>query len=345
MKNNHIELITGFKFAEISDVIFSGVFLKSQIESLRLKENIENHIGDSEYIFVRKKKFELKENQIIFCKTEYIKELFKILKTQCNFKNIKLITHQSDLRITKRVYASKPDCISKWYSINVDYIHKDLIPIPIGIANFHSKNLSETIFTNSVETNNFFTEKEKLLYINFNPNTNFQHRKGLYKYFSKMNWANLDQTSLEHNEYKSRLSNHSFLLSPWGNGIDTHRFWEAIYSGSIPVTKRHPLYESFTTIPKVLVSNYKEISKDYLEIELKKIQKNSNFLDLKECNFKYWKKLIIDDSTNLQNNQSEVYINHYDWFYRNLADFRHTIKSKLKIINRLRRAIYKVLGI
>ena len=55
MKNNHIELITGFKFAEISDVIFSGVFLKSQIESLRLKENIENHIGDSEYIFVRKK--------------------------------------------------------------------------------------------------------------------------------------------------------------------------------------------------------------------------------------------------------------------------------------------------
>ena len=56
MKNNHIELITGFKFAEISDVIFSGVFLKSQIESLRLKENIENHIGDSEYIFVRKKK-------------------------------------------------------------------------------------------------------------------------------------------------------------------------------------------------------------------------------------------------------------------------------------------------
>ena len=73
MKNNNIELITGFKFAEIADVIFSGVFLKSQIEKLSLKENIENHIGDNEYIFVRKKRFVLKENQIIFCKTEYIK--------------------------------------------------------------------------------------------------------------------------------------------------------------------------------------------------------------------------------------------------------------------------------
>ena len=69
---NNIEIISGFKFASIADVIFSGVFLKSQIENLNLKENIEDHIGESEYVFVRKKKFELKENQIVFCKTEYI---------------------------------------------------------------------------------------------------------------------------------------------------------------------------------------------------------------------------------------------------------------------------------
>ena len=37
----------------------------------------------------------------------------------------------------------KPKCISKWYSINVDYSNPDLIPIPIGLANFHTKNLNE----------------------------------------------------------------------------------------------------------------------------------------------------------------------------------------------------------
>lgn len=345
MRNNNIELITGFKFAEIADVIFSGVFLKSQIETLSLKENIENHIGESEYVFVRKKKFLLKENQIIFCKTEYIKELFQILRTQCNFKNIKLITHQSDLRITKKVYTSKPDCISKWYSINVDYIHKDLIPIPIGVANFHSKNLSQTIFTNNVEINNFFANKDFLLYLNFNPNTNFEHRKGLYKFFSKMNWVNSDSATLQHIEYKKNLSSHSFSLAPWGNGIDTHRFWETLYSGTIPITRKHLMYEFFSSIPKVLVSDYKEISQEFLETELKKLQKKIHMFDLKECDFKYWKKLIYDDSTNLQNVKSEVYINHYDWFYRNIADFRHTIKSKLKHLNRVRRLIYKVLGI
>ena len=87
MKNNNFEIISGFKFAEIADVVFSGVFLKSQVSELNLKDNVDNQIGDLEYIFVRKKKFELKENQIIFCKTEYIKELFKILDKQCKFRS------------------------------------------------------------------------------------------------------------------------------------------------------------------------------------------------------------------------------------------------------------------
>jgi len=76
-----------------------------------------------------------------------------------------------------------------------------------------------------------------------------------------------------------------------------------------------------------------------------KLQKKIDVFDLKECDFRYWKKIIYDDSNNLQNEQSEVYINHYDWFYRNIADFRHTIKSKFKHLNRVRRLIYRVLGI
>ena len=56
MKNNNFEIISGFKFAEIADVVFSGVFLKSQVSELNLKDNVDNQIGDLEYIFVRKKK-------------------------------------------------------------------------------------------------------------------------------------------------------------------------------------------------------------------------------------------------------------------------------------------------
>ena len=186
--NNNQNLVSGFKFAEISNIIFSGVFLKSQIEDLNMLENIDNHIGDDEYIFVRKDKFILKENNIIFCKTEYINELFKILKTQSSFKNIKLITHQSDLRITRKLFKRKPDCISKWFSINVDYKDDNLIPIPIGLANFHSKNLNEKLFINDINFENFYKDKKSLLYLNFNVNTNFDHRKNLFRMFQNISF-------------------------------------------------------------------------------------------------------------------------------------------------------------
>ena len=86
MINKKSNIVTGFKFAEIADVVFSGVFLKSQINNLRLQENIQEHIGYDEYVFVKKKEFKLKENDIIFCKTEYIKELFFILNKNVNLK-------------------------------------------------------------------------------------------------------------------------------------------------------------------------------------------------------------------------------------------------------------------
>jgi hypothetical protein len=340
--SNNIEIISGFKFASIADVIFSGVFLKSQIENLNLKENIEDHIGDGEYIFIRKRKFNLKENQIIFCKTEYINELFYILKKQCKFKNIKLITHQSDLKITKKIFSSKPNCISKWYSINVDFKTDNLIPIPIGIANFHSKNLNENEFTKTNEKEKYISSKEGLLYLNFNPNTNFTHRKGLYSYFNKKKWAKVDSASLMHSDYKNRISKHSFVLAPWGNGIDTHRFWETLYSGSIPITKNHMIYNSFNNLPKVVIDKYKDINEEFLNFELLNFKQNIEKFNLRELDFNYWKEIIINENNNVNDTDEQELINHHHKLFRNIADSKHIVKSKFKFLNRFRRIVYKI---
>lgn len=338
-------IVSGFKFAEISNVIFSGVFLKSQIEHLNLIENIDNHIGDDEYVFVRKNKFDLNENNIIFCKTEYLNELFNMLNTHCTFKNIKLITHQSDLKITKKLFKKKPACISKWYSINVDFKDENLIPIPLGLANFHSKNLNEEIFKNNINFANYYNLKSRLLYLNFNVNTNFGHRKNLFTLFQKYNWASLEKNTLEHFVYKKNMAEHFFTLTPWGNGIDTHRFWEALYSGSIPVTKKHMIYESFKDIPKVLVNNYKDINYNFLIKELERITNNNQKYNYSELNFEYWRDLIIDESNYIKNNTTQHIVSSSHWFIKNLPDYKHLIYSKLKIFNRLRRFIYKNTGI
>ena len=344
MKNKNSNIVTGFKFAEIADVVFSGVFLKSQISSLKLQDNIQENINDDEYVIVKKSEFKLNENDIIFCKTEYLKELFFILKKECNFNNIKLISHQSDLTIDKKLYNFKPKCISKWYSINIDYEKPDLIPIPLGVSNFHSKNLSQESF-NRIEKKQYFQKTKKLMYVNFNPNTNFSHRKNLYDLFKHNQWATKDIKPLKNEDYQKNITKHKFTLAPWGNGIDTHRFWEILYSGSIPITKNHHIYSSFKTVPKILVNKYSDISGKFLELNFEYLKKNKDNFNLKELNFDYWENLICDDSDNIENEQSIILSNSFHTYFRFKADFQHNIKSKLKFFNRIRRFIYRKFNI
>ena len=88
--------------------------------------------------------------------------MFNHLKTVKQFKNIKLITHQSDASIEKSDFDKKPNCISKWYAINVNYNHHDLVPIPIGIGNdSNQKTLTSINFSESIVDN----ERINKLYI------------------------------------------------------------------------------------------------------------------------------------------------------------------------------------
>lgn len=340
MNNRDINVVTGFKFAEIADVVFSGIFLKSQINSLNIAKNIEENSNNNDYVIVKKKEFKLSENDIIFCKTEYLKELFFVLKKQCNFKNIKLISHQSDLKIDKKLYDLKPKCISKWYSINIDYKTPDLIPIPLGIANFHSKNLSKDNFR-YLEKNEYFIKTKKLIYINFNPNTNFSHRKSLYGTFKTNTWATKDIEPLQNEDYQKKITQHKFTLAPWGNGIDTHRFWEILYSGSIPITQFHHIYSSFTSIPRVLVNEYSEITKEFLDQKFTNLEASKKNFNFEELNFDYWKNLICDDSNDIENVESINLQNQLHFFFRYKADLSHYIKSKLKFFNRIRRYVFR----
>ena len=47
--------------------------------------------------------------------------------------------------------------------------------------------------------------------------------------------------------------------APWGNGIDTHRFWEALYLGSCPITVKHKNYSDFKNLPNFL-NDYSELN-------------------------------------------------------------------------------------
>ena len=112
------DFLSGYNFARSSDVVFSETIPHNGTHKTYFNEN-----------------FELDDGNILFCKIDFIPLLFETLKEETEIGNIKLISHEGDFEVDEKLFLSKPKCIFKWYAQNVNYEHKDLIPIPIGIAN------------------------------------------------------------------------------------------------------------------------------------------------------------------------------------------------------------------
>jgi len=257
------QVLNSFNFARKSNIVYSEVVSKSQFENLKNKnlQVIEENQG---YIFYKVKEFELKENDIIFSNLFTVNELFYELNKYDCYKNIKLITHQSDIAVNKKMFVKKPKCISEWYSINVKDKVEGLTPIPIGLSNDYSnKNLTKKYYSRLKKVN--FNEKINKLYINFEVNTNFAERYYLIKFFSQQSWAKVETKKLSLEEYVENLNKYKFVLCPPGNGMDTHRMWEVLYSNSVPVIKNYLTYKPANELGVLKISNFTDITEELLK--------------------------------------------------------------------------------
>jgi hypothetical protein len=61
-------------------------------------------------------------------------------------------------------------------------------------------------------------------------------------------------------EYFGELTKHRFMVSPAGNGLDTHSTWEALLAGCIPIVPRSPLDPMFEDLPVWLVDSWEEVT-------------------------------------------------------------------------------------
>ena len=62
-------------------------------------------------------------------------------------------------------------------------------------------------------------------------------------------------------EHRELLLSYSFIASPPGNGLDTHRTWEAMYLGCVPIVLRSYMTEYFEKLglPIWVVDGYSQI--------------------------------------------------------------------------------------
>ena len=70
-------------------------------------------------------------------------------------------------------------------------------------------------------------------------------------------------------EYRNKLNDSYFIISPPGNGIDCHRTWEALYHNTIPVIEKKYYLFSHINLPILTVDKLEEFLNYSKEKKLK----------------------------------------------------------------------------
>lgn len=295
IKNLHdqiseFEYLNSYNFARSSNKVFGEAISYDKFEKLNLSsDSYEIYEKTDNYLTYRLKNIEIQDGDIIFCKTDFIFELFSILATVSAKINVSIITHQSaQPSVDKSLFLMKPKCVQKWFSINVNYNHPSLISIPLGIANDYSpQNVNISDFKTSIKNLDF--QKEWLAYLNFSSLTNNQKRKKITDDYCDQSWVRKN-SNISTSSYMNEVGNSKYVFSPPGWGIDTHRFWEALYLGSIPIVEYSINNSMFNMYPVVFYDSNQVLTESEL---LDNYESKLKSIDVEKLTVSWWFNNII----------------------------------------------------
>lgn len=203
---------------------------------------------------------------VVFCKVEETWRLFERLRL--TRKVIVLVTGQSDLPCDAVRQAFLPPNVARWFSTNVTSPHPRVAALPLGVGPAH-----DPITAPADELAAAFrpqAARANWLYVNFRPETNRAARQPVFDSFRELadeGWVTFREPapSGQSGRYLEEMGDHRFVLCPPGNGVDTHRMWEAIATGAIPVVQRSEAMEPFAHLPAVFVEDLRSVNLDMLE--------------------------------------------------------------------------------
>lgn len=203
-----------------------------------------------------------------------------------------------------------PKNIKKIFALNATANDSRVICFPIGICNPFEKESTRVQFTNYA--NQYICRKNRKLaccgpygigslsLCGEKPRKLIERDRERAKLLLKMDdypWITVQFTKIPFQNYLEFLSNHKFVLSPEGKGLDCHRTWEALYLKSIPVILQNNYLRCYDDLPVVVVKDYSEISEDFLAEQYERISDNHfNFDKLKKG---YWDALIEKEERSL----------------------------------------------
>lgn len=212
------------------------------------------------------------------------------------FNNYTLLTHNSDWSVSKVLETVGINKYNipynlNWFAQNCDVESENIFPIPIGLENEHWHSYKRKAMEDCKKKDH---EYEHLCIAMFNINTN-PRRPKILEHFKKIKGVYAEDTinGISFYDYVDKLASSSFCICPEGNGIDTHRLWEALYIGCVPIIEKNYAMSYTDKMLVVQVDSFFDITYDTFEDIEKEAMNKLKYLNSNNLTFKYWHDLIV----------------------------------------------------
>ena len=191
-----------------------------------------------------------------------------------------------------------------WFTVNKQTERANVFSLPLGITNDTQESHLHPIYGNlecmalvMQET----VHRTNLVYMNFNIDTFPVERRPVWELFKERPWVtvgSIENTIAGRTRFLREIKAHAFVLCPRGNGLDTHRLWETLYMGSIPILKRDVGNREFEDMPICFVDDWAQVTEDFLKGE--EIRLKQPGFSLEKLKLSYWVKRISSFADNLK---------------------------------------------
>ena len=171
-----------------------------------------------------------------------------------------LVSHNSDHSVTVMDFQLlNHPYLKNWYAQNCEFSHTKLKPLPIGLQNkqWGSEKIGQLVKASKN------ISKTDLLYANFSTQTH-PSRKEAMAAIEGLEYATIE-SGINYEAYLKNMARHKFCICPRGNGIDTHRFWEAQYLNCIPIILWRDWTAAYSEMPILILDNWNGLREFDLE--------------------------------------------------------------------------------
>lgn len=262
--NNLLFKLSQIGYALNSDIIFTSRLINNNYDYSLSYNYLMNDAKEGDKIFITINDKPIDYNLIV-----------EILKK----RNIKLNFYIMGEPIIPKylVELLLPYSIHMFLNNNI-YNHPQIHSMPIGIRDcgrvvgMHPTFFHDFLYNEGLKTVN----KDYLCLLSFLVHNDINDRiecfnlmkdKDFIININNENTCNYNNMNIKCPEFYDYAHRSFFLLSPRGAGEDTHRFYEAIYLDCIPIVKRTntSFDKVFNTFPCLIIDNWDEITKEFLE--------------------------------------------------------------------------------